>query len=188
MNSSSDRPGQIIFVTGGCRSGKSSFAECTALQRADTCAYIATAEACDEEMSERIRRHRERRGERFHTIEAPLELAAALARAPEESGVVLIDCLTVWMGNLMHHCGEEFSEDSPRIGAFLDALESPRKDVVIVSNELGMGVVPTDARVRRFRDVAGRLNQRVAARADEVYLCVSGIPLCIKGKGTKFGE
>lgn len=172
--------GKVIFVTGGCRSGKSRYAEslCTAVEGPR--AYIATAEIFDEEMRERVRLHREQRGDAFHTIEAPIDLAAALRSVPAGTTVVMVDCLTVWMGNLMHHL-PDFDEDCSAILDFLQALREVSCQVVLVSNELGMGIVPESAMGRRFRDVAGRLNQRVAAIADEAYFTVSGLPMKLKG-------
>ncbi|MGZ0655156.1 bifunctional adenosylcobinamide kinase/adenosylcobinamide-phosphate guanylyltransferase [Coraliomargarita sp. W4R53] len=172
--------GKVVFVTGGCRSGKSRYAEslCTAV--AGPRAYIATAEIFDEEMRERVRLHREQRGDAFHTIEAPIDLAGALRALPTGTTVVMVDCLTVWMGNLMHHL-PDFDEDCSAIVDFLQALREVSCQVVLVSNELGMGIVPESAMGRRFRDVAGRLNQRVAAIADEAYFTVSGLPMKLKG-------
>ncbi|WPJ94612.1 bifunctional adenosylcobinamide kinase/adenosylcobinamide-phosphate guanylyltransferase [Coraliomargarita algicola] len=172
--------GKVVFVTGGCRSGKSRYAEslCTAVPGPR--AYIATAEIFDEEMRERVRLHRAQRGDAFDTIEAPIDLAAALCGVPAGTTVVMVDCLTVWLGNLMHHLSD-FDEDCPVIVDFLQALGEVSCQVVLVSNELGMGIVPEHAMSRRFRDVAGRLNQRVAAIADEAYLTVSGLPIKLKG-------
>lgn len=171
---------KVIFVTGGCRSGKSRYAEELATAVTGRRAYIATAEIFDEEMRERVRLHREQRGDAFNTIEAPIDLAGALRALRVGTTVVLVDCLTVWLGNLMHHL-PEFGEECPEILEFLQALREVSCQVVLVSNELGMGVVPESAMGRRFRDVAGRLNQRVAAIADEAYLTVSGLPIKLKG-------
>lgn len=171
---------RVIYISGGCRSGKSRYAETRANEFAAPRAYIATAEIFDGEMRERVRLHREQRGNAFHTVEAPIRLAEALRSLPAATNVALVDCLTVWLGNLMHHRGEDFSEDCQEIHALLELLQDPPCSIILVSNELGMGIVPENALARRFRDVAGRLNQRVAAVASEAFVTVSGIPLQLK--------
>lgn len=180
-----DRP-EVVLVTGGARSGKSRHAEALALRRPDP-AYVATAEAMDAEMAERIRRHREERGDRFVTVEEPQRLARALAGLPAGCGVAVVDCLTVWLGNLLHAAergGAELSarpDDHPEVAALLALLDSPPRDLVLVTNEVGWGVVPATPLGRVFRDLAGRVNQAVAARADRVVLLVSGVPMTVKG-------
>jgi adenosylcobinamide kinase/adenosylcobinamide-phosphate guanylyltransferase len=171
---------KILLVTGGSRSGKTAYS----LQRAmehENRVYIATAEPFDDEMTDRISRHRKERGENFQTLEEPLELADAINRIPSGTDVALIDCLTVWMGNLMHKRGEQ---DFPRteITSFLQALENPPCNIIIVTNELGSGIVPLETMTRTYRDHAGWLNQDVARRADEVVLVACGLPLTLKGK------
>ncbi|NTU98016.1 MAG: bifunctional adenosylcobinamide kinase/adenosylcobinamide-phosphate guanylyltransferase [Chlorobiaceae bacterium] len=169
---------KIIYVTGGARSGKSSFA----LQIAETYTnrvFLATAEPFDDEMEKRIARHREERKGKFLTLEEPVYLERILQNLPEGSGVVLLDCLTVWAGNLMHHFGTT-SEIDRRIDTFLDQLSRVFCDMVIVSNEVGMGIVPENAMARRFRDIAGIINQKVASTADEAYFLCSGMPLKLK--------
>lgn len=170
---------RVMLVTGGSRSGKSAYALEAALEYENR-VFVATATATDEEMERRIAAHRAGRGERFTTVEEPLDLAGALGRVPSGTGVVLVDCLTVWLGNLMHEYGDKavgFAE----VDAFFGALERPSVDVILVTNEVGSGVVPGNAMARLFRDLAGSVNQRAAARADKVVLCVSGIPVVIKG-------
>lgn len=170
----------LTFVTGGARSGKSRFA----LELA--CAYklkvfAATAEPFDDEMRFRIRKHQEER-ERlgFTTIEEPLNLADALRRAPSGTEVILVDCLTVWLGNMLHHHGVSV-ELYPEEEAFLRVLSQPPCDMIIVTNETGLGIVPIDSMSRAFRDHAGRMNQNVAAIASTAYFVVSGIPMKLKG-------
>jgi adenosylcobinamide kinase/adenosylcobinamide-phosphate guanylyltransferase len=172
----------ITLVTGGARSGKSRYALARA-QRYEKKAFIATAEVTDEEMRSRIEKHRAERGDSFATIEVPLALAGALLRIPADCGVAVVDCLTVWLGNLMHRHGT--TESLAEVDAFLAALGECACDLIIVTNELGMGVVPDNAMAREFRDSAGRLNQRMAAVADEVVLLVSGVPLVVKGAGAR---
>lgn len=173
--------GSIVFVTGGARSGKSGFS----LDRAETLsgdrAFIATAEATDEEMADRIKRHKDDRDKSWSTIEEPLELAEALKRAASIHDVIVIDCLTLWLSNiLMAH-----RDISVEVRSLISGLQAVRNKahVFIVSNEVGMGIVPVHELARRFRDEAGRLNREVAAIADEVYLMVAGIPLTIKNRG-----
>lgn len=162
----------VTLVLGGARSGKSRHAE--ALIEADVApwAYIATAQAWDEEMRERIATHRARRCDGWQTIDAPLELAAALA-TPYPA---LVDCLTLWLTNLI--LGEHDVEAATvALEAALDARTAP---TVLVGNEVGLGIVPDNALARRFRDEAGRLHQRLAARADSVLFMVAGLPMRVK--------
>jgi adenosyl cobinamide kinase/adenosyl cobinamide phosphate guanylyltransferase len=162
--------GQIIFVLGGARSGKSRHAEALMTAHPPPWRYVATGQAFDDEMRVRIATHRARRDARWNTLEAPLDLAAALAvDAP-----VLVDCLTLWVSNLLL---ADCEPDWPGLLAALDARNAP---TVLVSNEVGLGIVPDNALARRFRDMAGVLHQRVAARADRVVLMVAGIPMVVK--------
>ncbi|TIX17484.1 MAG: bifunctional adenosylcobinamide kinase/adenosylcobinamide-phosphate guanylyltransferase, partial [Mesorhizobium sp.] len=138
-------------------------------------AYIATAEAYDDEMRERIALHRARRGEGWATVDAPLDLAAAIEALPDHQPV-LIDCLTLWLTN--HMLAERDLDAECR--RLVDVLSRPRGPWFVVSNEVGLGIVPDNALARRFRDAAGRLNQQVAAVADTVLLMVAGLPLKVK--------
>jgi len=164
----------ITFVTGGARSGKSRYALGIAA-RYERVAFIATPEAFDEEMAERIRRHREERDARFFTIEEPVDLACALRRVPPGTDLVVIDCLTVWLGNLLHRGAEG------EIERFLIVLDDPPCSLVIVSNEVGLGGIAVTPMGRTFTDLLGRLNQDAAARADRAVMMVSGLPLVLKG-------
>ena len=168
----------VTLVLGGARSGKSAYAE--SLVAGPGAVYVATAEAIDDEMGERIARHRaRRRGEGWTTVEAPLDLAAALrAHAPGASGV-LVDCLTVWLGNLMH-AGRDIDRETGSLLESLAGPPAPPVPIVLVANEVGLGVVPDNPMARAFRDHAGRLNQALAARADRVVLVTAGIPLVLK--------
>ncbi len=171
---------KVIYVTGGARSGKSSFALQLAAPYRNKL-FLATAEPFDQEMSLRIGKHQEERGKNFSTIEEPLYLARALANLPSSTDLLLLDCLTVWAGNLMHYFEEKEEGSIQReINLFLDALPHPSCDMILVSNEVGMGVVPEHAMARRFRDIAGIINQRVAAAATEAYLLCSGLPIRLK--------
>ena len=167
-------PAKLTLVIGGARSGKSRHAESliAALPRPWT--YVATAEALDAEMTERIGAHRARRGANWRTVEAPRDLAGALkasAAAP-----VLIDCLTLWLSNLML-AGADIEAETARLEQALAAARTP---VILVANEVGSGIVPEHALGRKFRDLQGVLNQRMAARADRVVLVVAGLPLVLK--------
>jgi adenosylcobinamide kinase/adenosylcobinamide-phosphate guanylyltransferase len=169
---------RVVLVTGGSRSGKSSHALDLAGSYRKK-AFIATAEALDQEMRARIEEHRRQRDPSFHTVEAPLDLAGALDALPPEVEVAVIDCVTVWLGNLFHHRLIK-DETAAEIGAFLTTIERPPCDLIIVTNEVGMGIIPGDHETRRFRDAAGRINQHLARVAHEVILTVCGIPLQLK--------
>jgi adenosylcobinamide kinase / adenosylcobinamide-phosphate guanylyltransferase len=165
---------KIILVTGGARSGKSAIAEGHALGFTGRATYIATAQAFDAEMTQRIALHRDRRDDRWTNLEAPLDLPQALDRS--DSQPRLVDCLTLWLSNLIlaerdwHQAAEELAV----------ALAWQTHPVVLVTNEVGLGIVPDNALARRFRDAAGLLNQRVAGLADAVYLAVAGLPMKVK--------
>jgi adenosyl cobinamide kinase/adenosyl cobinamide phosphate guanylyltransferase len=170
---------RLVLVTGGARSGKSRFAE----QRLDQLApggpwrYVATAEALDDEMRARIAHHRARRGEAWRTVEDPRALAAALA-VPDAAGV-LVDCVTIWLSNLLL----DGADDDALLAAADEAAAAARAaacPIVFVTNEVGAGIVPENALARRFRDVAGWVNQRLAAAADEVFLVAAGLPLKLR--------
>jgi adenosylcobinamide kinase/adenosylcobinamide-phosphate guanylyltransferase len=170
----------LTMLTGGARSGKSRFALELAGRHPAPRVFVATAEACDAEMADRIARHRAERGTGWQTVEAPLDLAGALRSLPAETDVAVVDCLTVWLGNLMHHRGER--ESYAEVAGLLATIEQPPCDLILVTNELGMSIIPDNPLARRFRDVAGRLNQEVARRAGRVLLMVSGLPLALKGE------
>lgn len=168
-------PGRIL-VLGARRSGKSRFAEDLVTASGRSLVYIATAEAGDDEMAERIAHHRARRGDGWQTIEEPLELPQAVGLAVGHDRIVLVDCLTLWLSNLMQ---AERAIDSA-IESLLATLESAAGPVILVSNEVGAGIVPMNALARRYADAQGFLNQRVAASVDRVVLMTAGIPLQIK--------
>ncbi len=170
---------RVMLVLGGARSGKSEFAKKTAESEFARPLYLATAEALDKEMAERVARHRKARGPRWTTIEAPLEAARAIESGAPECDGVLMDCATLWLTNVLLKEGAGAWER--RRGELLLALSRAARRVVIVSNEVGMGIVPESELGRSFRDYAGWLNQALAAAADAVVLLVAGIPLVIKG-------
>ena len=165
----------IILITGGARSGKSRRAEARARSFPGKPVYIATAEGFDHEMRERIAKHRARRSDGWIEHETPLELVAAL-NATDGSGARLIDCLTLWLSNLMHE-GRDWAKEAAKLA---EALEVQRAPVVLVTNEVGSGIVPENALAREFRDAAGLLNQMIARAADEVEFVVAGLPMRLK--------
>jgi adenosyl cobinamide kinase/adenosyl cobinamide phosphate guanylyltransferase len=165
----------LTFVLGGARSGKSRYAESLIAALPPPWAYVATAEAGDAEMIERIAAHRSRRSSAWRTIEAPRDLNAALKSC--ETMPVLVDCLTLWLSNLML-AEANIEAEIEHLENTLAAAAAP---VVLVANEVGYGIVPDHPLGRRFRDLQGVLNQRVAARADRVVLVVAGLPLAVKG-------
>jgi len=165
----------IILITGGARSGKSVRAEARACAYAGKPVYVATAEALDAEMRERIAKHRARRGSEWLEHETPPELVPALD-ATDGGGARLVDCLTLWLSNLMH-AGRDWSKETTRLS---DALRTQKSPVVLVTNEVGLGIVPDNALARQFRDAAGIMNQMIAQAADEVELVVAGLPMRVK--------
>ena len=171
---------QVIFITGGARSGKSRLAEELAERFGGPLAYIATCEPRDAEMEERIARHRERRGHAWHTIEEPFALADALRRLDGSFKGMLVDCITLWLTNLLLR-----SDDPQKVLADVNALiasfPSLQTPLLLVSSEVGMGIVPENSLARTFRDLAGEANELLAKAADEVYVMFSGLPLKLKG-------
>ncbi len=166
----------LTFITGGARSGKSARAQTLAEDHAGELVYLATAQAFDEEMTDRIARHRADRGPRWRTVECPVDLPEAVAREAAPDRILLVDCLTLWTSNLL--LGEhDFAAASQRLIATLTQARSP---VILVSNEVGMGIVPDNPLARQFRDMAGRLNQDVAAIAHRAELVVSGLVVQLK--------
>ncbi|MBI4687312.1 MAG: bifunctional adenosylcobinamide kinase/adenosylcobinamide-phosphate guanylyltransferase [Nitrospirae bacterium] len=167
---------KITFIIGGARSGKSSFAMKEASKLKGRKAYIATAQAHDEEMKERIEKHKQQRDEGWDTYEEPLNIVSLINNIQHKYNVILIDCLTLWLSNLMHK-GVDVSKE---IESLISSLVTRHSSLFIVSNEVGMGIVPENKLAREFRDLAGFLNQRMAEIADEVYLVAAGIPVRIK--------
>ncbi|MGQ0683092.1 bifunctional adenosylcobinamide kinase/adenosylcobinamide-phosphate guanylyltransferase [Bradyrhizobium sp.] len=165
----------IVLITGGARSGKSRHAEARAHAYPGRPIYIATAEALDAEMEARIARHRARRSNDWIEREAPLDLVQALTET-DGGGARLIDCLTLWLSNLLH-AERNWSDEAALL---TDALGRQQSPVILVTNEVGLGIVPDNALARSFRDAAGLLNQRIAAVADEVELVVAGLPMKVK--------
>jgi adenosylcobinamide kinase/adenosylcobinamide-phosphate guanylyltransferase len=180
---------RIILVTGGARSGKSTFALKMAESIPGERLFIATAEALDEEMAGRIEEHKRGRGSHWATVEEPIAVPTIVGRE-KGYGVILLDCLTIWLSNLLHKQSGRSGEGSTsevvltaitgEIDSFIGACNESNATVIVVSNEVGMGIVPEHPLARQFRDIAGVASQRIAEAADEVYLLVSGIGMRIK--------
>lgn len=174
-----------IFITGGVRSGKSKFAEKLAGELDGKVIYLATAQALDTEMEERIKRHKQRRPIEWTTIEEPLKVVPVIDEF-QSGTTILIDCLTLLLSNLFFKyenlttdCQEQTID--AQIADLAETVNRSSANIIIVSNEIGFGVVPENDVARRFRDIAGNANQTIAAACNEVYLMVSGIPVRIKG-------
>ena len=175
---------QAIFITGGASSGKSEFAEKLAGGFGEQLCYLATAQTLDREMSERVRKHRKRRGAGWQTIEEPINLPQALERCDGQYEAVLLDCITLWLSNLLLQY-EKFGGDIEArilvdVQSLITVLQGMVTPVIMVSNEVGMGIVPENSVARLFRDIAGKANQALASAADEVHVVISGIPLRLK--------
>ncbi len=169
----------LTLVLGGARSGKSAYAE--ALLASQTMpVYLATGQAGDAEMAARIAAHRQRRGVQWSTVEAPLDLAGALRAHAIAGRAVLVDCLTLWVSNLMG-AGRDVAAETEQLGAALPTLAAP---VVFVANEVGLGIVPDNALARQFRDHAGRVNQRLAQLCQRVVFIAAGLPMVLKDEVT----
>ena len=166
----------VTLVLGGARSGKSRYAEQLLDRHPGSRVYLATAEVLDDEMAARVKLHRARRDPDWKTVEEPLALADALKAETEQGAAVLVDCLTLWLGNLLGAAKDAEAE----IEGLLSALAQFGGPVVFVSNEVGLGIVPDNALARRFRDLAGVLHQRLAEKADRVVFMVAGLPMNLK--------
>ena len=183
--------GKITLITGGSRSGKSSFAQKLAERDCGAKLFIATCPVIDEEIAARIQRHiADRQATGWKTVEEEIDLAGQLAASPGYT-VILVDCLTLWINNLMYHGSREnipVNDDivSVRVDTIVkNALQLPGR-VIFVTNEVGLGIVPENESTRLYRDLVGRCNQRVAAAAEAVYLVTCGIPISIKGNEDAF--
>jgi adenosylcobinamide kinase/adenosylcobinamide-phosphate guanylyltransferase len=170
---------RVVFLLGGARSGKSDLALEMLGKGKGRRGYVATAEALDDEMTARILDHRRRRGPRWETIEVPIDLPDALKKLAPTHSFLLVDCLTLWLSNLL----SRHATDKPlldRFEALVEAMKEIEGKLVVVSNEVGMGVVPDHPLGRRFRDLSGILHQQVAAASNEVYWVAAGLPLRLK--------
>ncbi len=172
--------GSVTLVLGGVRSGKSRYAQQLAEQSREV-VFVATAKITDDEMGAKIERHRDDRPKEWLTVEEPLDLPKVLAQYEPDCEVIVVDCLTIFAANLLESEGENSDAIESRIGALCEALQAARCTIVLVSNEVGSGVVPPYPLGRRYRDLLGEINQRVARVADDVVLMVAGLPLALKG-------
>ena len=172
---------KLIFITGGCRSGKSQYALDYANRHFSKKIYLATCEALDDEMIQRVETHKRLRGPEWLTIEEPVEIIDRIKQYSDNAGVILLDCLTLWLSNLLLK-GNNNLKMMEAIEGLIHSLRERRISVIIVSNEVGMGIVPADPLSRRFRDLSGMTNQKIAEVADTVIFMVSGMPVFLKGK------
>jgi len=170
---------KILFITGGARSGKSRLAESLAEGFGTPLCYIATGQALDTEMEERISAHRTRRGGNWHTVEEPLRLAETIRNVDGSFQAILVDCITLWLTNLLL-TNEDTDKVMAKVGALVEVMPKGKTPLILVSNEVGMGIVPENALARKFRDLAGKANQMLASAADEAYVTFNGIPIRLK--------
>jgi adenosylcobinamide kinase/adenosylcobinamide-phosphate guanylyltransferase len=171
---------RIIYITGGARSGKSGYAQKRAEQHNGTLLYVATAEVRDDEMAARVEKHQADRGERWQSLEEPVALADKIPKAADGCSAVLIDCLTLWLSNLFEQYGEDDDAIEHSATELIAKLRQLDAAIYVVSNEVGSGIVPENRLARRFRDLAGQINQTFATAADEAWLVASGLPLKLK--------
>jgi adenosylcobinamide kinase/adenosylcobinamide-phosphate guanylyltransferase len=169
---------KLTLVLGGARSGKSAYAENLAKQSQNSVIYLATAEIRDDAIAARVKLHQDTRPSDWHTVNTPIELAASLKQHAAENVTLLVDCLTMWVTNLL--CAEDKSLLVTEKAALLDVLHNLPGEVIFVSNEVGMGIIPMGELTRDYVDIAGKLHQEVAAVADHAVLVVAGLPLVLK--------
>jgi adenosylcobinamide kinase/adenosylcobinamide-phosphate guanylyltransferase len=168
-----------VLVLGGARSGKTGFAEKLAMRAGDRPLYLATAQALDEEMQERVKLHQQQRHKRFATIEEPISLASALEAAADTYDVILVDCLTLWITNLLA-ANRNVAAAVDELAAVLPRIRN--STVILVSNEVGLGIVPDNPLARTFRDLAGAAHQRLAEICTDVHFVIAGLPMTLKGQ------
>lgn len=171
----------ITVISGGVRCGKSTFALKLAQEKKGKKIFIATAPAIDEEMKQRIIAHRTERGDSFITIEEELHLAEAFQQVPDDAAVVVVDCLTTWVNNLYYHLSDDEELIRTNVESVISILRDVQWRLIVVTNEVGWGIVPESQLARHYRDTLGYLNAAIAHVADTVYLCACGIPIKIKG-------
>ena len=171
---------KVIFITGGCRSGKSRYALDYVNQHFLKKLYLASCEALDEEMAQRIEHHKKMRGPEWHTIEEPVEIVDKIRQYGDKVEVILLDCITLWLSNILMKWDSD-SRIMDEVDRFVNMIKQSPTSFIIVSNEVGMGIVPAEPLGRRFRDLSGMVNQKIAEVADTVIYMVSGIPLFLKG-------
>lgn len=172
---------KVILITGGCRSGKSRFALDYANRHFFSKIYLATCEPLDEEMAKRIELHKKTRGPEWRTVEEPIGVVEKIRQFGDEIEVTLLDCITLWISNLLMKWDDE-QKIMDEVERLLETIQRSPSSFIFVSNEVGMGIVPSDPLGRRFRDLAGMVNQKITEGADTVIFMVSGIPIFLKGK------
>lgn len=172
---------RMIFITGGCRSGKSRFALDYANRHFSKKLYLATCEVLDEEMARRVENHKRMRGLEWQTIEEHIEIVDKIRQYGDEVEVILLDCITLWLSNLLMKW-EDDRRVMDEMSRLTDTIHHAQTSSILVSNEVGMGIVPADPLSRRFRDLSGMANQKIAEAANMVIFMVSGIPIFLKGK------
>jgi adenosylcobinamide kinase/adenosylcobinamide-phosphate guanylyltransferase len=171
---------KVILITGGCRSGKSRFALDYVNRHFLKKMYLATCEPLDEEMAQRIELHKRTRGPEWQTVEEPVAIVEKIRQLGDEVEVILLDCITLWISNLLMKCDDE-QKIMDEVERLLETIKRRQSSFIFVSNEVGMGIVPSEPIARRFRDLSGMTNQKIAEVADTVIFMVSGIPIFLKG-------
>jgi adenosylcobinamide kinase/adenosylcobinamide-phosphate guanylyltransferase len=174
-----------VLVLGGARSGKTGFAERLAMRNGHKPVYLATATVLDSEMEDRVRTHQAQRQGRFRTVEEPLDLSGAIVSASQSSDIILVDCLTLWITNMLEE-SIDVADAVEELAATLGDVTAAR--VILVSNEVGLGIVPDNPMARHFRDLAGSAHQRLAEICDDVYFVAAGLAMTIKGDPPQNGE
>ena len=181
VNDSGEGRPRLILVLGGARSGKSRYAQEMAETVKGKRLFVATAQAFDNEMTKRIEDHKRQRGDIWETREEPVRIVEVISESQKRYDVILVDCLTLWVSNLLMAYGDDHERVENHIQRLIEGLREAKTTIILVSNEVGLGIVPENRLARAFRDLAGMVNQRVAEVADRVILMVAGIPLVIKG-------
>ena len=175
---------ELVLILGGVRSGKSRFAQQLASSSKGRVLFLATAQATDDEMAERIAKHKSSRPATWRTVEEPLQIASALKSHAASSDIVILDCLTVWLGNMMSQDASASEEEAlEEVERLLEVYKTGSASLILVSGEVGMGLVPPYPLGRAFRDIQGRINQKLAQEADKVFFMIAGIPLELKAPG-----
>lgn len=180
MSSTHTKSNSTYLITGGARSGKSSYAEKIAIESKQDVTYIATAQVYDDEMKQRVKQHINDRPSHWKTIEEPIELSRVIEESDSINKVILVDCLTMWVNNLLMQ--EDDALLKSEIGTFLDVIQNVSGNIILVSNEVGMGIIPMGELTRKFVDESGRLHQRLGQTVDNVLLMVAGLGVEVKGK------
>lgn len=172
---------KIILIVGGARSGKSTYALKLAKEEYSDRTFIATATVIDDEMKKRIAVHKKKRTGKYHMVEEEKHLIKAIKNVRDKTDVAVVDCLTIWLGNIFYHCGDDEVAVKKWVDDLIRFIPKAKCDLIFVTNEVGCGIVPNNDLARTYRDMSGYMNRKVAEKADTVYLCSCGIPVKIKG-------